>query len=47
MVLAACFAINLAARLIVAVLPLLIGLVVAAVGGLVGWRLLQRRNSGW
>jgi hypothetical protein len=47
MVLAACYAVNLAAHLIVSVLPILSGAAFAGLLGALGWRLLQRRGSGW
>ena len=47
MILAACYALNLAAHLIVSVLPILIGTAVAGLIAVLGWKLVQRRGSGW
>lgn len=47
MVLAACYALNLAAHLIVAVLPILAGSLIVGVLAVLGWKLVQRRGSGW
>lgn len=46
-VLVACWAINLAAQFLVAVLPILGGIAVAWILAVLGWRLMQRRQSGW
>lgn len=45
-VLAAAWALNLAAHWLVAVLPILAGVALAGTAAIVGFRLLQRRGSG-
>ena len=46
-VLAACVVLNLAARLLASVAWTLLGMVVAGLAGMVGWRHMRRRGSGW
>jgi uncharacterized membrane protein len=46
-ILAACYALNLAVKLLLAVLPIIVGVAVAIGCGVLGYRLLQRRGSGW
>lgn len=46
-ILAIAVMLNIAARLIAAVLPVLIGLAVVGLVSFVGWSIYQRRRSGW